>query len=262
MKKEAIIGTVVLLAALTIAAIIVGRRSNNSHDSNSPTPMSVEERQEWLAARQAVATMSTDCSTTEEEEGGVLTRTTVCTVDGVTGTTISVRGLDGVWETPRCDFAHEVPRRPPPIDPIPLSADCSPGPGCIIPPDTEHDGYLCLASKHSAIFTLDPDNCLEQGLGEARFLVGVHTHNVVINKIKDGMWDGSDDGDCDEADYPIMVDCFTGPLPRPDEICPGMCECQYDYNRDGDIDLEDFARFSQAFRTGTTYWFNNWTPDG
>ena len=63
-----------------------------------------------------------------------------------------------------------------------------------------------------------------------------------------GFWFGLVPGDCNADggvnlfDFDELADCTTGP----DGGLPGECIC-YDLDRDGDVDLYDFAHFQSAF---------------
>lgn len=57
--------------------------------------------------------------------------------------------------------------------------------------------------------------------------------------------DGDDDGDIDLVDFQTLMLCFTGPNTNPDYQPPSaFCRDRFNFNTDGDIDLFDFANWT------------------
>lgn len=66
---------------------------------------------------------------------------------------------------------------------------------------------------------------------------------------------GNPDGDSgqDKRDWGELAHCMAGPETPPDEggmLTPAECLCVFDFDEDGDVDLQDVGRFQQQFSGG------------
>ncbi|GJM24423.1 MAG: hypothetical protein DHS20C16_08380 [Phycisphaerae bacterium] len=68
-----------------------------------------------------------------------------------------------------------------------------------------------------------------------------------------GFHDADADGDVDNADFAILVECFAGPLDGPQSggtLSPAECLAVFDVESDGRMDLRDFKEFQLRFGMG------------
>ncbi len=112
------------------------------------------------------------------------------------------------------------------------------------------DGYLAT--------WVDPMNCpLNQG--GVMSVTGGGPFNIVfstLNEINGFLGDGNGDGDCTLEDYLFFHACWTdqgGTATQP-------CQCAFDWDADGDIDLDDFNNYINAIGSGNTFWVSNNYP--
>lgn len=66
---------------------------------------------------------------------------------------------------------------------------------------------------------------------------------------------GNPDGDSDrdKRDWRELAHCMAGPETPPNEggmLTPAECLCVFDFDEDGDVDLEDVSRFARRFNGG------------
>jgi hypothetical protein len=103
--------------------------------------------------------------------------------------------------------------------------------------------FLCTAQGYIGVYVSDPNTCTEKGI-----LKGTEITMAAINNIKELQGDSNHDGNCDQLDLPDFVQCL-----QQITSTDFNCFCAFDWNKDNEINLLDFAALQRSINTGNNY---------